>query len=217
MKFSAAFTALSVLAVSSFVSAQDIPACVLNCATQAATAAGCSSFADAACVCTSADFQNNAGACLQSCTTAEQQSASALQSALCAGLSVTSGTVTQTIADATGSASIDSSALASVTSSGVNSASASAALSSAVSLPASSAASSSRASSASGAGASASSVSKAASSAASGASASKSSAPAASASASKTGAAGKLEFGYKGVGATLVSVVGVVAGGLYLF
>ncbi|KAI6101039.1 hypothetical protein EDD16DRAFT_402526 [Pisolithus croceorrhizus] len=38
--------------------------CLLNCVTTAASAAGCSSFTDLSCVCTSTTFQSEAGACL---------------------------------------------------------------------------------------------------------------------------------------------------------
>ncbi|KDQ56218.1 hypothetical protein JAAARDRAFT_79292 [Jaapia argillacea MUCL 33604] len=93
--------ALGVVAQNSTTSAPSVPsgvptpdACILNCTTQAAAAAGCSSFADLACVCTNVNFQTTAAACLAAnCTAADQQTALQLQTAECAAISA-SGSAT---------------------------------------------------------------------------------------------------------------------------
>ncbi|KAH9925875.1 uncharacterized protein BXZ73DRAFT_78857 [Epithele typhae] len=91
------FTALSaILLAASAVHAQSttssastsIPSgvtpCILNCVSQAASAAGCSGFSDLACVCTNTQFQQQAQSCLESsCTPAEVAAAQALQSSEC--------------------------------------------------------------------------------------------------------------------------------------
>ncbi|GFZ50414.1 hypothetical protein JCM24511_08171 [Saitozyma sp. JCM 24511] len=131
MKFSVV-SALVGAAFIGFASAQNttIPACVITCSTQAAAAAGCASYADAACVCTSATFQNDAGACLvANCTTADQQAASALHQALCGSTSA-NGSVTVTVAPATASTSINTASITSVASSASASAAAATASSS---------------------------------------------------------------------------------------
>ncbi|RSH90077.1 hypothetical protein EHS25_001410 [Saitozyma podzolica] len=148
MKFSVV-SALVGAAFVGFASAQNstsaIPACVITCSTQAATAAGCSSYADATCVCTSATFQNDAGACLvANCTTSDQQAASALQQALC-GATSANGSVTNTVAAATASTSINTASLSSAASSLSSSASKAASSSAAASSSTSKAASSSAA------------------------------------------------------------------------
>ncbi|OAX35534.1 hypothetical protein K503DRAFT_785016 [Rhizopogon vinicolor AM-OR11-026] len=69
--------------------------CIVDCSTQAAASAGCSSFSDLPCVCTSTTFQSAAGACLQAnCTTAEVQTATQLQTAECASLSPNASSAT---------------------------------------------------------------------------------------------------------------------------
>ncbi|EDR07630.1 uncharacterized protein LACBIDRAFT_294450 [Laccaria bicolor S238N-H82] len=65
-----------------------ITPCILACVGPAATANGCA-FTDAACVCGSAQFQADAGACLQEhCSAAEVKAALALQQSQCAPLSI---------------------------------------------------------------------------------------------------------------------------------
>ncbi|KAI6117781.1 hypothetical protein EDD17DRAFT_920138 [Pisolithus thermaeus] len=81
--------------------------CLLNCVTTAASAAGCSSFTDLSCVCTSTTFQSEAGACLTAnCTTTDVQTAQALEQQECAsitasGSATASGTATASTASAT--------------------------------------------------------------------------------------------------------------------
>ncbi|KAI5983715.1 hypothetical protein EDD15DRAFT_1855575 [Pisolithus albus] len=68
--------------------------CLLNCVTTAASAAGCSSFTDLTCVCSSTTFQSDAAACLTAnCTTADIQTAQALEQQECASVTV-SGSAT---------------------------------------------------------------------------------------------------------------------------
>ncbi|KAG1867047.1 hypothetical protein C8R48DRAFT_671932 [Suillus tomentosus] len=75
-----------------------ITPCILSCSSQAASAGGCSSFSDLACVCTSTAFQAAAGACLQAnCTTAEVAQAQALQQSQCASLSGNSTTTSASL------------------------------------------------------------------------------------------------------------------------
>ncbi|OJA19755.1 hypothetical protein AZE42_06786 [Rhizopogon vesiculosus] len=72
--------------------------CIVDCSTQAAASAGCTSFSDLPCVCTSTTFQTAAGACLQAnCTAAEVQSATQLQTAECASLSSNATTTSSSI------------------------------------------------------------------------------------------------------------------------
>lgn len=62
--------------------------CIMTCSQQAATAAGCGSFTNVTCVCTSQQFQTLAAACLQAnCTAADLQAALGLQSQICKGIS----------------------------------------------------------------------------------------------------------------------------------
>ncbi|WVF70406.1 hypothetical protein IAT40_005196 [Kwoniella sp. CBS 6097] len=201
------FTIVSALAVLGFVSAQaNIPQCVVTCSTEAAASAGCTSYTDVTCVCTNAAFQNAAGACLiANCTADEQTAAASLQQVLCAGQSVTGGSVTATIS-ASGSSSIDASAIASLT--GTDSAASSSAesLSSSAASGASASASTSASVSAS-ASASASASSAKASGSTSGNAAS--SASSAAATSGGSSAASRVEVGFKGVVASLVGVAGL--------
>ncbi|KXN84310.1 hypothetical protein AN958_12774 [Leucoagaricus sp. SymC.cos] len=67
-----------------------ITPCILNCTTSAASQAGCSSFADLPCVCTSTQFQNTAMSCLQAnCTSSDVTTALGLQQQECGA--ITSG------------------------------------------------------------------------------------------------------------------------------
>ncbi|KAI1784984.1 hypothetical protein LXA43DRAFT_171604 [Ganoderma leucocontextum] len=62
--------------------------CILQCTTQAASSAGCSSVTDISCVCSNTKFQQAALTCLQqSCTAAEVQAAMALQAQECGSAS----------------------------------------------------------------------------------------------------------------------------------
>ncbi|KZV98025.1 hypothetical protein EXIGLDRAFT_763891 [Exidia glandulosa HHB12029] len=99
------------------------PPCVLSCSTQAASATDCVSFTNITCACTSEAFKAATLTCLQAnCTTADQQTSLALQTALCSSVSssdsvsipsslssilssVTGGTGSSTPATTTGSAS----------------------------------------------------------------------------------------------------------------
>ncbi|KAG9025266.1 hypothetical protein FRB95_010365 [Tulasnella sp. JGI-2019a] len=87
--------------------------CISDCSTQGADAAGCSSFADLSCICTSDVFTSTAGACLQAnCTAAEQQAAQSLDDSLCAPYVSATDSVSSTAAAA--SQSIVSSASAAI-------------------------------------------------------------------------------------------------------
>ncbi|KAF8484252.1 hypothetical protein JB92DRAFT_3101636 [Gautieria morchelliformis] len=73
-------------------SISQVPPCVLNCTTTAATQAGCSGITDLTCVCTSSKFQTAALSCLQaSCSASDQASATGLQSTLCASVNASAG------------------------------------------------------------------------------------------------------------------------------
>ncbi|KAF7791023.1 hypothetical protein EIP86_001982 [Pleurotus ostreatoroseus] len=54
----------AIAAVALSANAFYLDACIINCSAAAASAAGCSSYADLGCVCTSSDFQAAAGACI---------------------------------------------------------------------------------------------------------------------------------------------------------
>ncbi|KAG1731812.1 uncharacterized protein EDB91DRAFT_707350 [Suillus paluster] len=88
--------AAAALAVNAQTSATTSPAavpsglteCIISCSAQAASAGGCSSYTDLACVCTSTAFQDAAAACLQAnCTTAEIAAADQAQISECSSLS----------------------------------------------------------------------------------------------------------------------------------
>ncbi|QRV98063.1 CFEM domain protein [Ceratobasidium sp. AG-Ba] len=128
MKFSVVFAAVLIGFVSAQSSAsgtasaavpsQSISPCILQCSTQAAQTAKCSSFTDLACVCTSQTFQADAGKCIQSTCSNEMSAAQELQKQLCASVSASgsAGTATATSPAASGSAtSHESSASASAT------------------------------------------------------------------------------------------------------
>ncbi|KAG8873881.1 hypothetical protein FRB97_006366 [Tulasnella sp. 331] len=119
--------ALAVVQASSSTSSGVTPAesgaitpCITDCSSQAAAVAGCSSYADLACICPSTVFTQNADACLAAnCTTAEQTAAQGLDTSLCAPF--VGNSTTNTMASATAAvASATSSAgavLSSITSS----------------------------------------------------------------------------------------------------
>ncbi|KIM55446.1 hypothetical protein SCLCIDRAFT_301368 [Scleroderma citrinum Foug A] len=72
---------------SAAASTPSLSACLLQCVSTAAQSAGCSSFTDLACVCSSTSFQTTAGQCLQtSCTAEDVQTGLALQQQECGGL-----------------------------------------------------------------------------------------------------------------------------------
>ncbi|KAI6145398.1 hypothetical protein BKA82DRAFT_995493 [Pisolithus tinctorius] len=104
----AVVVAASVLAVqaqtttaSAAASTPSLSPCLLSCVTTAASSAGCSSFTDLNCVCTSSTFQSDAATCLTAnCTTADIQAAQALEQEECASITG-SGSATAT---ATGTA-----------------------------------------------------------------------------------------------------------------
>ncbi|KAH8089206.1 hypothetical protein HD553DRAFT_305370 [Filobasidium floriforme] len=83
MKFATTLALLASVAIGA--NAQTTPSqCVLTCSQQAATTAGCTSFADPSCVCTNVAFQNAAQQCLvANCTAEEQAQALSLQATLC--------------------------------------------------------------------------------------------------------------------------------------
>ncbi|KAL4078998.1 hypothetical protein J3A83DRAFT_4367719 [Scleroderma citrinum] len=86
-----------------------LSACLLQCVTTAAQSAGCSSFTDLACVCTSSSFQTAASQCLQAnCTAADLQTGLTLAQQECASYTV-SGTPESTVAATTTPASAASS------------------------------------------------------------------------------------------------------------
>ncbi|KAF7798231.1 hypothetical protein EIP86_009448 [Pleurotus ostreatoroseus] len=64
-----------------------IDSCILSCSAAAASAAGCSSYADLDCVCTNMNFQNAATACIEAtCSAADLTAAKALQTLECASI-----------------------------------------------------------------------------------------------------------------------------------
>ncbi|KAI6029054.1 hypothetical protein PISMIDRAFT_676869 [Pisolithus microcarpus 441] len=96
--------------------------CLLNCVTSAASAAGCSSFTDLTCVCSSTTFQSEAGACLTAnCTTTDIQTAQALEQQECASVTV-SGSATASGSTAASSATATSPSKTSSAASGTSTA-----------------------------------------------------------------------------------------------
>ncbi|KAL5503707.1 hypothetical protein ACEPAH_7778 [Sanghuangporus vaninii] len=72
-------------------STEGLTECILNCVSTAATSAGCSSFADLSCVCTSEAFQSQARSCLESsCTEEELNAAVSIQEANCGAFTTVS-------------------------------------------------------------------------------------------------------------------------------
>ncbi|TFK69037.1 hypothetical protein BDN72DRAFT_841130 [Pluteus cervinus] len=66
--------------------------CILGCVTPAAVTAGCVSFTNTSCVCTSTDFQTLAGACLAAnCTAEDVTNAQAISAATCAAAGTAGG------------------------------------------------------------------------------------------------------------------------------
>ncbi|QRV84015.1 CFEM domain protein [Ceratobasidium sp. AG-Ba] len=124
MKFSVAFAAVLVGFVSAQSSAsgtasaavpsQSISSCILQCSNQAASSAGCTSFTDLSCVCTSTKFQTDAGTCIQQKCPNEMSAATELQKQLCASVSASGSAATATATSpASGSASHSGSSTAS--------------------------------------------------------------------------------------------------------
>ncbi|KAG8687991.1 hypothetical protein FRC09_013167 [Ceratobasidium sp. 395] len=123
MKYSVLFAtvfASYVAAQSSSSSAQlpiptdQVPPCVLQCTTQAASTAGCSGIADTGCICNSSDFLQAATGCITTkCTTEEQAAAIQLQSQLCANAPTDTSAAPSATATATATATPSPSASAS--------------------------------------------------------------------------------------------------------
>ncbi|KAF8131801.1 hypothetical protein EV363DRAFT_1416719 [Boletus edulis] len=87
--------------------------CIITCSTQAAAVAGCGSFTNLTCVCTSAAFQSAAGACLAAnCTTSDLQAAQQIENQQCAAVTGSSSTAAATSSSATQSAKSSSAAMA---------------------------------------------------------------------------------------------------------
>ncbi|TFY59217.1 hypothetical protein EVJ58_g5918 [Rhodofomes roseus] len=162
-----------------------IDPCILSCVQSAASSAGCSSFTDLTCICSSSAFQTSALACLTAnCPATDLAAAQALQSAECAAVSASSSASSATGSAASSALSSASSVLSSV-SSAVSSASSAA----------------SRSSSASGSGSSSTHASTSGS------------ASGTSGSASNTSSAGtRVDFAKGGLIGVMVALVGVAAG-----
>ncbi|KAF8434380.1 hypothetical protein L210DRAFT_3410855 [Boletus edulis BED1] len=59
--------------------------CIITCSSQAAAVAGCGSFTNLTCVCTSTAYQSAAGACLAAnCTSSDLQAAQQIENQQCA-------------------------------------------------------------------------------------------------------------------------------------
>ncbi|KAG6382206.1 hypothetical protein JVT61DRAFT_859 [Boletus reticuloceps] len=87
--------------------------CIITCSSQAAAAAGCGSFTNLTCVCTSVAFQSAAGACLvANCTQADLQAAQQISSQQCAAVSSSSTAASTATSSATQSATSSSAAMA---------------------------------------------------------------------------------------------------------
>ncbi|KAI0684610.1 hypothetical protein BC835DRAFT_615306 [Cytidiella melzeri] len=76
-------SSLVILAAAVGVQAQ-LSACALNCIETSATAAGCSSFSDLACICPNQQYMSSVNTCWQDCGSGVQSAAQAVQSAECA-------------------------------------------------------------------------------------------------------------------------------------
>jgi len=76
--------------------ASQVSACVLSCLNTAASAGGCTSFADIPCVCTSTAFQTAAKSCLAQCTPADQASALQLEQSQCINIVTSPGSIPAT-------------------------------------------------------------------------------------------------------------------------
>ncbi|KAJ3527477.1 hypothetical protein NM688_g8123 [Phlebia brevispora] len=81
----AKIASLAILAAAALsVNAQTIDSCIISCSAAAASAAGCSSYADLPCVCTNQNFQNAATACIEAtCPSSDLAAAKALQKLEC--------------------------------------------------------------------------------------------------------------------------------------
>ncbi|KAG8687947.1 hypothetical protein FRC09_013192 [Ceratobasidium sp. 395] len=110
-----------------------VPTCVLQCTTQAASTAGCSSVTDVNCICTSTKFLEAATTCVTSnCSQDDQLAAIQLQSQLCSQATDTSAAPSATAtATATPSPSASASGSATRSSSGTATAPASSVVASA--------------------------------------------------------------------------------------
>ncbi|KAF5381142.1 hypothetical protein D9757_009436 [Collybiopsis confluens] len=151
MKFSVVSVSLGLAATMQLVAAQNLSPCATACVGQAATADGCTGITDINCVCTNAQFQQDALSCLtDECTPDDLSALVALQTAVCDGAGLS----------ATGSATNTAPFSASDVSSGTGTS---------LSIPTSGAASSSASGSASGSASSSTSVSSSGSAATSGA------------------------------------------------
>ncbi|KAH8116174.1 hypothetical protein DFH11DRAFT_1266156 [Phellopilus nigrolimitatus] len=93
-----------------------IDECIITCVSSAASSAGCSSFTDLSCICTSSAFQTSALQCLQSSCSAEDLSnAQALQQTECASVSGASSGASSATDSASGTSSSGASSHASST------------------------------------------------------------------------------------------------------
>ncbi|QRV84016.1 CFEM domain protein [Ceratobasidium sp. AG-Ba] len=120
MKYSVAFAA----AFAGFAAAQSgtasapiptssISPCILTCSQQAATSAGCSSFTDLGCVCSSTAFQTAAASCITQQCPDQVQQALTLQQALCSAAGSGSSGIASATATSSATAPASSSSVAS--------------------------------------------------------------------------------------------------------
>ncbi|KAL0953778.1 hypothetical protein HGRIS_004962 [Hohenbuehelia grisea] len=87
-----------------------ISQCILTCTITAATANGCTSITDLACICTQTAFQAAARTCLEStCTPEEQQTALGLQQAQCASFVSGSSSIAPITTEGSSSVSVPTS------------------------------------------------------------------------------------------------------------
>ncbi|KAJ3553587.1 hypothetical protein NM688_g3527 [Phlebia brevispora] len=84
----AKIASLAILAAAALsVNAQTIDSCIISCSAAAASAAGCSSYADLPCVCTNTNFQTAAAACISAtCPSGDLAAAQALEALECGTL-----------------------------------------------------------------------------------------------------------------------------------
>ncbi|QRV98064.1 CFEM domain protein [Ceratobasidium sp. AG-Ba] len=123
MKYSVAFAAVfaGFAAAQSGTASAPIPTssispCILTCSQQAASSAGCSSFADISCVCSSQQFQTDAASCITQTCPDQVQQALGLQQALCGAAGSGSSGIASATATSSATAPASSSSVASVSS-----------------------------------------------------------------------------------------------------
>ncbi|WVQ83816.1 hypothetical protein IAT38_005960 [Cryptococcus sp. DSM 104549] len=98
---------ISTLALLGVASAQ-IATCIADCFATAAKAGGCSSYADASCVCGNTAYETSSASCITNCSAAEQQNATLLQQSVCNPNATASSATSTSLAVSDASATADS-------------------------------------------------------------------------------------------------------------